>query len=79
MHVARQRNPERLGVIEHALQFVRGGHTAGEQMLMEALARQSDEALMSSLATLPRGDAVIGALEARINGLIIFDGNRATE
>jgi hypothetical protein len=48
-------------------------------MLMEALARQSDEALMSSLATLPRGDAVIGALEARINGLIIFDGNRATE
>jgi len=77
--VARQRNPERLGVIEHALQFVRGGHTAGEQMLMETLARQSDEALMSSLATLPRGDAVIGALEARVNGLIVFDGNRAKE
>ena len=76
---ARQRSPERLGVIEHALEFARGGHTAGEQMLVETLARLPDEALMSSLATLPRGDAPLGALEARINGLIIFDGDRANE
>jgi hypothetical protein len=77
--VARQRDPERLGFIEHALQFARGGHTAGEQMLVETLARQSDEALMRSLGTLPRGDVPLGALEARINGLIIFDGARSNK
>jgi len=76
MRGARQRDPERLALIENALQFVRGGHTAGEQMLMETLARQSDQTLMRSLSTLPRGDSVIGALEARVNGVIMFEGRR---
>ncbi len=72
---ARHRDAATLGRIEQALHFIRGGHTAGEDMVLKELARLSEENLLQRLPSLPQGDTKIGALEVRISGLVLFVGD----
>ncbi len=72
---ARHRDAATLSRIEQAMHFVRGGHTAGEDTVLKELARLSEDDLIRRLPSLPQGDTQIGALEVRINGLILFVGD----
>ncbi len=72
---ARHRDAATLSCIEQAMHFIRGGHTAGEDTVLKELARLSEDDLIRRLPSLPQGDTEIGALEVRINGLILFVGD----
>ena len=69
---ARMHQPERLIRLEHALEFVTRGHTAGEAALIERLANSSDAELERALPKLPEGRAQWGGIEARLTGLVLF-------
>ncbi|NNG15835.1 MAG: DEAD/DEAH box helicase [Gemmatimonadales bacterium] len=75
---ARHRDVVALGRISRALHFVRGGHTAGEDAMLRELTRLSKQGLIQRLPSLPQSDPEIGALEVRINGLILFVGEGTT-
>lgn len=68
---ARLRQDARLSELEAALAFVSGGHTAGEERLIEMLAEVSDRELVSRLSGVLPQPAWHG-IEARLTGLIIF-------
>ena len=74
---ARRRQPARLLRLEQALRFVAGGHTAGEEMLIERLAVAPDSELEAGLigrhTAQPEGDGI----EARLTGLIVFGPDAA--
>jgi len=68
---ARLRLESRLSELERVLQFVAGGHTAGEEMLLERLVEAPDRDLMNGLrraAPQPNWDGI----EVRLTGLIVF-------
>jgi hypothetical protein len=69
---ARRRQPARLLRLEQALRFVAGGHTAGEEMLIDRLADASELEIAAGLGgsqpTQIEGDGV----EGRLTGLILF-------
>ena len=68
---ARLRDDHRLSQLERALAFVGGGHTAGEEMVLERLSEVSDKELTSVLGgTLPQPDW--DGVEVRLTGFIIF-------
>lgn len=68
---ARLRDEQRLAELERAMRFVGGGHTAGEEMMLERLSGMSDNELTSALSrTLPQPD--FDAVEVRLTGFIIF-------
>ena len=68
---ARLRDDDRLSQLEHALAFVSGGHTVGEEMLLERLSEVSDQELTSVLGgTLPQRDW--DGVEVRLTGFIVF-------
>jgi hypothetical protein len=68
---ARLRDDHRLSQLERALAFVGGGHTAGEEMVLERLREVSDEELTSVLGgSLPQPDWV--GVEVRLTGFIVF-------
>jgi hypothetical protein len=68
---ARLRDDHRLSQLERALAFVGGGHTAGEEMVLEGLSEVGDEELTSVLgASLPQPDW--DGLEVRLTGFIVF-------
>ena len=69
---AQRRDAPQLAVLESALSFSTGGHTAGEDLLIETLLKFDDERLLARLPALPRATAQEGPLRPRLTGLIVF-------
>jgi hypothetical protein len=69
---ARERNPGRLALVQRAIGFAAGGHTAGEAMEIERLAGLPVAALQAALERVPAGTQTPDAVEARITGVILF-------
>ena len=68
---ARLRDDHGLSQLERAMAFVGGGHTAGEEMMLERLSVVSDEELPPLLSeTLPQPDWE--GVEVRLTGFIVF-------
>jgi hypothetical protein len=74
---ARRRDPAALALVQRAIRFAAGGHTAGESLELERLARLGEVELRATLAGLPPPTVVPSALQARLSGVILFVG-RAT-
>jgi superfamily II DNA or RNA helicase len=69
---ARCRDASALDRLERALGFVAGGHTAGEEMLLERLAELGPAELTRAAARLPAPAPRWGAVEARMEGVVVF-------
>ena len=69
---SRARDRDTLAMVERAIRFAGGGHTAGERTLIQELAGLSDAALMLRLCRLPAPSSGSGLLGARLSGLIII-------
>ena len=69
---ARGRDTAALDRLERALGFVAGGHTAGEETLLEQLARLGPAELTRAASGLPAPSPRWGAVEARVEGLVLF-------
>ncbi len=76
---ARRRDPAALEVLERALAFVGGGHTAGEAMLLERLASLGDAEFTRGLGRLPDPSRRWSVIEARLGGLLLFGPTDAPE
>jgi hypothetical protein len=70
---AKDRDSGRLEQLEKVLAVITGGHTAGEEILMERLAQVSDGDLVRQLGMWPGKRLQWGGIEARLNGLVLFD------
>ena len=69
---ARRRDAMALGRLERALGFVAGGHTAGETMLLERMAELGPAELARAAVTWPAPTPTWGAVEARLEGVVLF-------
>ena len=70
-HAARLRQELRLSELERGLRFVAGGHTAGEELLLDRLVETADRQLVTALrGTVPHPEW--SGIEARLTGLIVF-------
>jgi hypothetical protein len=69
---ARRHNAKRLEQLEAALAFVAGGHTAGEEALVETLATGTDREISAALGRLPASTIRCDGIEVRLTGLIVF-------
>ena len=69
---ARRRDAVTFEVLERALAFVGGGHTAGEAMLLERLAGLRDAEFGRGLRGLPVPSLRWTVIEARLDGLLLF-------
>ncbi len=69
---ARRRDAVAFDVLERALAFVGGGHTAGEAMLLERLAGLGDAEFARGLHGLPVPSPRWTVIEARLDGLLLF-------
>jgi len=68
---ARLRQDGRLLQLERMLAFAAGGHTAGEEMLIERLAEAPDQEIRAALGQVSPQTSWDG-IEARLTGLIVF-------
>jgi hypothetical protein len=71
---ARARDPRRLGLLQRAIAFAAGGHTAGEQRTLHRLTSMADHELLQALSGLPAPTVMPSVLEARVTGVILFRG-----
>jgi hypothetical protein len=71
---ARRRDSAEQQVLERALAFLGGGHTAGEAMLVEELAGRDGAALRRALRRLPLPSPGWPIIEPRLRGLLLFGG-----
>ena len=69
---ARQRLHDPLLQLERLLGFVAGGHTAGEEILIEQLVEAPDGELISRLSQGPASLAGWKGIEVQLTGLIVF-------
>ncbi len=69
---ARKRDTALLSLLEAALRFTTGGHTAGEEMLVESLSACVDADLVPRLAQLPTAPPLAAPLRARLTGVVLF-------
>jgi hypothetical protein len=69
---SRARDREALALVERAIRFAGGGHTAGERMLILSLAGAGDDELLRKLPGLPAPSPATGLLAARLSGLIVI-------
>jgi superfamily II DNA or RNA helicase len=69
---ARLRHGSSLLQLERMLGFVAGGHTAGEEMLIERLVEAPARELTSWLGRVTRAQVGRNGIEARLTGLIVF-------
>jgi len=79
---ARCRDYDRLTRIERALRFCTGGHTAGEEMLIDHLSNLDVTNLDAELENIPDPSPVPTALRPRVTGVLVFvrgGPRRATE
>lgn len=74
---ARRRDLIELDWLERALGFVAGGHTAGETLLLEALAERTAAEIGRASRGLPAPTPRWGPVEARLEGLLIFAAERS--
>jgi hypothetical protein len=72
---ARKRQSDRLHRLERALEFLAGGHTAGEAMLIERLAALDE--IESEFSRLPAERTGWEEIEVRLTGLILFEAGVA--
>ncbi len=70
-HAARERQEARLSDLERGLAFVAGGHTAGEELLLEQLVDAPAGQLADAIKRAIPHPAWSG-IEARLTGLIVF-------
>ena len=68
----RARDRAALALVERAIRFAGGGHTAGERVLIHELAAAGDAALLRRLPGLPPPSPGTGLLGARLSGLIMI-------
>ena len=66
------READTLALLEPALRFCTGGHTAGEVLVIEALEDLDDTELMVRLPTLPAPSPAPAPLQPLVTGLIVF-------
>jgi hypothetical protein len=71
---ARKRDRRRLGRLERAIRFVAGGHTAGEELVLERMAEAPTDDLLAWLDRVPPPDARGDPIEARLTGMVLFEG-----
>jgi hypothetical protein len=76
-NAARQHNADRLEQLERALEFVAGGHTAGEAALVERLAKGTDREISAAISRLPGSTVAWDGIEVRVTGLIVFSPAQA--
>jgi hypothetical protein len=69
---SRARDRATLALVERAIRFAGGGHTAGERALVDELAAAGDAALRRRLPGLPAPSPGTGLLSARLTGLIVI-------
>jgi len=69
---ARLRQHDSLLQLERMLGFVAGGHTAGEEMLIERLLGASPRELTSRLSRVTTAQAGWNGIQVRLTGLIVF-------
>lgn len=69
---SRARERDTLAMIERAIRFAGGGHTAGERALIQDLAALNDATLRRRLPGLPEPSRGSGLLHMRLSGLIII-------
>ncbi len=69
---ARRRDAHALDLLHRALRFAAGGHTAGEETLVERAARLSEPALWAQLPRLPAPTVTPETTQPRLTGLILF-------
>ena len=69
---ARRRDVAGLDVLERALGFVAGGHTAGEVMLLGRIAAAGDPGPARAAARLPAPTPRWGPVEARLSSVLLF-------
>jgi hypothetical protein len=69
---ARLRQGERLLRLERALSFVVRGHTAGEALLIDRIARLPDRAIEAALIRPAPAQMEWDGIEVRLTGLILF-------
>jgi len=69
---ARSRNHAHLIVLERALGFASGGHTAGEALLLERLGSLHGDELLREARRVPAPTERWGPAEVRLAGLVLF-------
>ncbi|MFL5403907.1 MAG: helicase-related protein [Gemmatimonadales bacterium] len=69
---ARLHKPDRLGRLERAMDFVAGGHTSGEEALVQELADADDRQILSRLHRMPEPRRLADGLEVQLTGLVVF-------
>ena len=69
---ARRRDARALTQVRRALAIAAGGHTAGEDRLLERLTDAPDRAVIAALIRLPDPAPLSAPLEARVTGVILF-------
>jgi hypothetical protein len=69
---ARRRDAAALEVLERALAFLGGGHTAGEAMLIGRLVALGPAEFSRALRRLPAPTPTWPAVEARLGGMLLF-------
>jgi hypothetical protein len=69
---ARLRRHDSLLQLERLLEFVAGGHTAGEEHLIESLAEAPDSELVRELSRVAPDHVNWEGMEVRLSGLIVF-------
>jgi len=69
---SRARDRARLALLERAIRFAGGGHTAGERAVIQSLAGSGDVELLRRLPGLPAPSVGTGLLAARLSGLIVI-------
>lgn len=70
---ARRRDRRALARLERALRFVAGGHTAGEDLLLDRTAEAPTADLLAWLDRVPAPESRSDPIEARLTGIIVFE------
>jgi superfamily II DNA or RNA helicase len=70
---ARQHEPARLRQLERAIEFLGGGHTAGEAAAVQKLSATDDRQLMTELGRVPHAaERLTEGVEVRLTGMVVF-------
>jgi hypothetical protein len=67
-----------LARLERAMNFVGGGHTAGEDMWLDRMAEASTEDLLAWLHQVPAPESRTDPIEIRLTGIVVFEAEVLT-
>jgi hypothetical protein len=68
----RKRDRQRIADLERAIEFVGGGHSAGESDLLATLVAATDASLIRLLGRLPAGTPGWASVTPRVTGIVVF-------